>query len=169
MEFLDIVQTRTSIRKYKKTPVEPEKVDALMQILASAPSSANRQEWKFVAVTDLEILKELTVAAESRPPISEAPLVFCIVSTENKNVNDSGLNKGTIDGAILSTYLYLAAHDMGLGSCWVGSFDQTLAAKAIRLPEDYFIISLFAVGYADEQPAIRPRKPLSELTVYNHF
>ncbi len=169
MEFNDIIKTRASIRKYKKTPVEPEKIELLMQTLASAPSSANRQEWKVVAVTNPAILKELTAAAESRPPISEVPLVFCIVSTENENVNDSGLNKGTIDGAILSTYLCLAAHNMGLGSCWVGSFDQKLAANAIHLPKDYFIVSLFAVGYADESPAPRPRKPLSEFTVYDHF
>jgi Nitroreductase len=169
MEFANLVNERVSVRKYKKDPVEKEKVDALLKVLATAPSSANRQEWKYVVVSDEEILKKLTVAAESRPPISEAPLVFCIISTENKNVNDGGLNKGTIDGAIASTYLHLAACDIGLGSCWVGSFNQKLAAEAISLPEGYCIISLFAIGYPDETPNQRPRKDISDLVVYNHF
>ena len=169
MEFKELIKKRVSIRRYKDTLVEPEKVEALIKALALAPSSANRQEWKFVAVTDEEILKKLTLAAESRPPISEAPLVFCIVSTENINVNDGGLNKGTIDGAIASTYLHLAALDIGLGSCWVGSFNQQLAAEAINLPNGYVIVSLFAVGYPDENPSPRSRKDADDLAVFNKF
>lgn len=169
MEFEQAVKNRISIRKYKSTPVEPEKIQKLMEYLAIAPSAMNRQEWKFVAVTSPETLAELRVAAESRPPISEAPLVFCICSTENDSFNDSGLNRGTIDGAIASTYLHLAATDLGLGSCWVGSFDQQLAAKAIHCPKGTKIIALFALGYADEAPSPRPRKSPAEVAVYNHF
>ena len=169
MEFQEVIRRRISIRQYKPDPVEPEKVELLMKILASAPSAMNRQEWKFVAVSDPAILEKLRVAAESRPPVSEAPLAFCICSTENDSVNDSGLNRGTIDGSIASTYLHLAATDLGLGSCWVGSFDQKMAAEAIGCPEGTKIIALFAVGYADEAPAPRPRKAVEDVAVYDHF
>jgi len=169
MEFSEVIKNRISIRKFKDKPVEQEKIDSLLKTLAIAPSASNRQQWKFVAVTDKEVLAKLAVAAESRPPVSVAPLVFCICSTENEEVNDSKLNRGTIDGSIASTYLYLAAVDLGLGSCWVGSFDQKLAAEAIGCPDYAKVISLFAVGYADENPNPRPRKPLEQVISYNHF
>jgi len=169
VEFKQVIKDRISIRKFKKQPVEQEKIDDLLATMAVALSASNRQKWRFVAVTDEAILAKLTVAAESRPPVSVAPLVFCICSTENEEVNDSGLNRGTIDGSIASTYLHLAAVDLGLGACWVGSFDQNLAAEAIGLPEYAKIISLFAVGYADESPAARSRRPIEEVIAYNHF
>lgn len=169
MEFSEVIKKRISIRKFKAQPVEKEKIDSLLQTMAVAPSASNRQKWKFVAVTDKEVLAKLTVAAESRPPVSVAPLVFCICSTENEEVNDSKLNRGTIDGSIASTYLHLAAFDLGLGACWVGSFDQKLAAEAIGCPDYAKVISLFAVGYADEDPNPRPRRPLEDVIAYDHF
>lgn len=169
MEFSDVIKKRISIRKFKQLPVEKEKIDSLLKTLAVAPSASNRQQWKFVAVTDKEILAKLTVAAESRPPVSVAPLVFCICSTENEEVNDSGINRGAIDGSIASTYLHLAAVDLGLGSCWVGSFDQKLAAEAIDCPDYAKVISLFAIGYADEDPLPRSRKPIDQVVSYNKF
>lgn len=169
MEFSDVIKNRISIRKFTKQPVEKEKIDSLLKTMAVAPSASNRQKWKFVAVTDKETLEKLTVAAESRPPVSLAPLVFCICSTENIEVNDSGLNRGTIDGSIASTYLHLATTDLGLGACWVGSFDQKLAAQAIGLPDYAKIISLFAIGYADESPSPRPRRPIEEVISYDKF
>ena len=169
MEFSEVIRKRISIRKFKKQSVEKEKIDTLLNTLAVAPSASNRQQWKFVAVTDKEVLAKLVVAAESRPPVSVAPLVFCICSTENEEVNDSGINRGAIDGSIASTYLHLASVDLGLGSCWVGSFDQKLAAEAIGCPDYAKVISLFAVGYPDEDPNPRPRKPVEQVIAYNHF
>ena len=130
MEFFDVMQSRISIRKYKNIPVEQEKIDKLIDLMRIAPSAGNRQEWKFVAITDEEQLKKMRVACESRGPAMTAPLIFCICATEYKQMNDSGYNRGTIDASIASTYLHLATFGMGLGSCWVGSFDPDMAAKS---------------------------------------
>ena len=89
MEFSEVIAKRISIRKYKDTPVEPEKIAQLMEWLRIAPSAANRQEWKFVAVTDPDQLAKLRVACESRGPAMTAPLIFCICATEYQEMNDS--------------------------------------------------------------------------------
>ena len=81
MEFMDAVNSRISIRKYKDTPVEQEKIDTLLELMRRAPSAMNRQEWKFVAITDPEQLKKMRVACESRGPAMTAPLIFCICAT----------------------------------------------------------------------------------------
>ena len=94
MDFFDVMHSRISIRKYKDTPVPTEKIDALIELMRIAPSAGNRQEWKFVAVTDPEQLKKLRVACESRGPAMTAPLIFCICATEYEQFNDSGYNRG---------------------------------------------------------------------------
>ena len=90
MEFFDVMQSRISIRKYKDTPVEQEKIDRLIDMMRFAPSAGNRQEWKFVAVTDEDQLQKLRVACESRGRAMSAPLIFCICATVYVGMNDSG-------------------------------------------------------------------------------
>ena len=169
MEFMDVMHKRISIRKYKDTPVEQEKIDKLIDLLRIAPSAANRQEWKFVAITDEEQLKKMRVACESRGPAMTAPLIFCICATEYVEMNDSGYNRGTIDASIASTYLHLATFGMGLGSCWIGSFDPDMATEIVGCPEGTRVITVVTVGYPDEAPNPRPRKAFEDVAVYNKF
>ena len=149
MEFSEVIAKRISIRKYKDTPVEPEKIAQLMEWLRIAPSAANRQEWKFVAVTD--------------------PLIFCICATEYQEMNDSGYNRGTIDCSIASTYLHLGTFALGLGSCWVGSFDPDMATEIVGCPEGTRVVTVVTAGYADEDPAPRSRKAVEDVAVYDRF
>ena len=169
MEFFDVLRSRISIRKYKDTPVEQEKIDELIDLMRIAPSAGNRQEWKFVAVTEEEQLNKLRIACESRGPAMTAPLIFCICATEYNSMNDSGYNRGTIDASIATTYLHLATYGMGLGSCWVGSFDSDMATETIGCPEGTRVVTIVTVGYPDEAPNPRPRKTFDEVAVYNHF
>lgn len=169
MDFLETVRKRVSIRKYKDQPVEKEKIDLLMDLMRIAPSAANRQEWKFVAITDPGQLEKMRVCCESRGPAMTAPLIFCICATEYKEMNDSGYNRGTIDCSIASTYLHLATFALGLGSCWVGSFDPDMATEIVGCPEGTRVVTVVTVGYPDEDPAPRPRKPIEDVAVYDHF
>lgn len=169
MEFFDVMRSRISIRKYKDTPVEREKINELLDLMRIAPSAGNRQEWKFVAVTEEEQLKKLRVACESRGPAMTAPLIFCICATEYTGMNDSGYNRGTIDTSIATTYLHLATYGMGLGSCWVGSFDSDMATEITGCPDGTRVVTIVTVGYPDEAPNPRPRKALEDVAVYDHF
>ena len=169
MEFSEVIAKRISIRKYKDTPVEPEKIAQLMEWLRIAPSAANRQEWKFVAVTDPDQLAKLRVACESRGPAMTAPLIFCICATEYQEMNDSGYNRGTIDCSIASTNLHLGTFALGLGSCWVGSFDPDMATEIVGCPEGTRVVTVVTAGYADEDPAPRSRKALEDVAVYDRF
>lgn len=169
MEYLDAVRKRISIRKFKDTPVEQEKIDLLIDLMRIAPSAGNRQEWKFVAVTDPAQLEKMRVACESRGPALTAPLIYCICATEYEGMNDSGYNRGTIDASIATTYLHLSTFDLGLGSCWIGSFDPDMATEIIGCPEGTRVITVVCVGYPDEDPAPRPRKTFEEVAVYDHF
>ena len=135
MEFSEVIAKRISIRKYKDTPVEPEKIAQLMEWLRIAPSAANRQEWKFVAVTDPDQLAKL----------------------------------GTLDCSIASTYLHLGTFALGLGSCWVGSFDPDMATEIVGCPEGTRVVTVVTAGYADEDPAPRSRKALEDVAVYDRF
>lgn len=169
MEFSEVIAKRVSIRKYKDTPVEPEKITQLMEWLRVAPSAGNRQEWKFVAVTAPDQLAKLRVACESRGPAMTAPLIFCICATEYEGMNDSGYNRGTIDCSIATTYLHLGTVALGLGSCWVGSFDSDMATDIIGCPAGTRVVTVVTVGYPDEAPDPRPRKSLADVAVYDHF
>ncbi|MBQ2112353.1 MAG: nitroreductase family protein, partial [Bacteroidales bacterium] len=73
------------------------------------------------------------------------------------------------DASIASTYLHLATFGMGLGSCWVGSFDPDMASEIVGCPEGTRVITVVTVGYPDENPSPRPRKSFEEVAVYNKF
>jgi nitroreductase len=169
MEFLDVIKKRISIRKYKDKPVEKEKINRLIDIMRLAPSSSNRQTWKFVAVTEENQLEKMRAACENRGPAMTAPLIFCICETEYEQLNDSGYNRGTIDASIATTYLHLATYDMGLSSCWVGSFDSDMATKALDCPDGTRVVTVMTVGYPDENPAPRDRLDFKDVAIYDKF
>lgn len=110
----DLLISRRSIRRYQNREVEQEKIDILLKSALLSPSSRSIRPWQFIAVTDKQILKQLSLCREHGPGfLAEAP--FAVVVIADRLVSDVWIE----DSSIASAFLQLSAQDLGLGSCWI--------------------------------------------------
>jgi nitroreductase len=80
-----------------------------------------------------------------------------------------GQPRYTIDLSIATAYMILKAYEEGLGTCWLGSYDERAVKKVLEVPDEVRVVSITPLGYPDESPAPRPRKPIDEIVSYDKF
>ncbi len=142
MEVLEAIRVRKSIRAYSPNPVPKEKLEKILEAARLAPSAENKQPWYFVIVTDPERRKRIAKSGRFARFLTECPLV--IVGCGDRQASPKWY---AIDVAIAMQNMVLAATSEGLGTCWVGSFDEELVKRLLKIPERYNVVALLAVGY----------------------
>jgi len=168
MDIYEAVQKRYSVRAYRDRAVEEDKLDRVLNAGRLAPSARNCQDWKFVAVRDGATRRKLAEASE-QPWLAKAPVIVAVVSTNPERVMHCRVPAAPVDCAIAADHMTLAAVAEGLGSCWIGHFDQDLCCEILDVPPTAKIIVLLAMGYpASDQPP-RTRKPLDEVVCHDAF
>lgn len=167
MDFFDIVKMRRSVRSFTKAAIEA--VDAL-QILEAAnasPSAGNLQAYEIYVVTNPSRRKELAVAALQQNFIADAPLVmvFCAHPARcEATYGQRGVRLYSVqDATIACCFAMLAATDLGLGSVWVGAFDDEAVRRTIGAPSGLLPVAILPIGYAAEAPAPTSRRHLGQL------
>ncbi len=170
MEFFKVLQERRSIRAFAGRPVEPEKLQALLEAANRAPSAGNLQAYKIYVVTRLATLKALMRAAFEQKFVAQSPVVLVFCADPRRSASSYGERGATLysvqDATIACAYVQLAATALGLGSVWVGAFDEDAVRKALDIGEELVPVALLPVGYAAESPQITPRRALDELAQY---
>ena len=157
MDVAQAIRTRYSCRSYLDKPVERDKLLAVLEAARLAPSAKNLQDWRFVVATDDETRKKLAVAANNQTFIENAGAVI-VACTVSDHVMRCGQAVGPIDVAIALEHMCLQATELGLATCWIGSFYPDKVRPIVGIPEDVTIIELLALGY----PANGPREPRRE-------
>jgi len=166
MEFMDLVLKRRSIRKYKPEPVPKEDIEYILEAARQAPSWANRQCWRYIVVSDEAIRKKITM----REWAAKAPIVIVGCGDPTKAGNLDGRPYYMLDMGISMEHLVLAAAEKGLGTCWIGGqFDEKVVREALGVPESHRVVALTPLGYPDESPAAKDRKPLAELVTWEKW
>jgi nitroreductase len=168
MDAFEAIQKRESVRSYESTPVPKETLAKLLEAARIAPSANNTQPWHFIVVTDSEKKKELSKGLFAKF-LAETPVVI-VACGDTKASPDWCV----IDVAIAVENMVLAATGEGLGTCWVGSFDEDQVRGLLRIPRNFKIIVLLAVGYAREKVdlagkivrSVRKRKTLDEIASF---
>jgi nitroreductase len=169
VDVFTAIQGRRSIRKYKSTPVEEEKLNKVLEAARLAPSASNGQDWKFIVIRDEIIKSKLSEAAGGQRFVSQAPVVIVACGIEPKNIMLCGQYKYTIDVSIAVTHILLAAYELGLGTCWLGRFEKDKVKKLLNIPEEVRVVAITPLGYPDEQPIPKPRKDLAEIISYEKY
>ena len=165
MDFLDLARARYSCRKFSDRPVEPEKLDKILEAAAAAPTACNFQPWKVWVLQSKEAMDK---ARSITPCHFGAPLILAVGACASEAwVRPSDKrNFGDVDASIVATQIMLEVQDAGLGTTWVGFFDVPKMKELFPEMADYDLIALFPVGYpaSDAEPADKhtQRKPLSE-------
>ncbi|MFW6071773.1 MAG: nitroreductase family protein [Candidatus Bipolaricaulota bacterium] len=169
MEVKEAILKRRSVRSYKERKVRREKLEKIMESVRMAPSASNRQDWKFVLTDDPEKRERLYEVARRQSFVREAPVVIAGVSTDPENYMSCEVEAGTVDLSIALDHLALRAAEEGLGTCWIGAFDQDEAKKILNIPDRYKVIALMTLGYPKKplKKKDKPRKVLEEIISYN--
>jgi nitroreductase len=172
MDILEAIKGRRSIRAFMARDVSEEDVWRLVDAARWAPSAGNVQPWEFIIVRNPETKKALAEAALGQFFIEEAPVVIVVCANENSSSRRYGVRGKALyciqDTSAAAQNIHLAALSFGLGTCWVGAFDEDKARRVLRIPAGLRPVALIPVGYAAEEPAARVRKPLSEI-VHDEF
>lgn len=136
-----------------------------------APSASNRQDWKFLAVDDPTIKEKLFSAAERQKFVKEAPVVIAGVATKPDKEMTCEVKPGTVDLSIALDHLTLRAAEKGLGTCWIGAFDQKKTKEILNLPKEHKVIALMPLGYPTRklEKGTKRRKTLEEILQYNRY
>jgi nitroreductase len=178
MDALEAIKTRRSVRKFLNRPVEPEKLQAILEATRMAPSWANMQCWRFVVVQDLQVkvrISELSYVEAyfatrgyktnpSQKALAQAPVVIVACADPAQSGELWGQDYYMTDLGIAAENLMLAAHAVGLGTVFVGIFDEEKLRELLGIPANIRIVGLFPLGYPEEGwKAGPPRKPLDEI------
>lgn len=172
MEFMDTVKARKSVRSYSSKMVEAEKLRGILEAARIAPSWANRQCWSFIVVTDREKIRKLA-GGLINPWLKYAPVVIVACGNPKKSGSRNGMDYYLVDVAIAMEHLILAAADFGLGTCWIGGFDEKKVKSILGVPDNIKIVALTPVGYPAGEGVrdklvkklvnSRKRKPMDEI------
>ena len=177
-DFLALVASRQSDRAYDPTrPVEPEKVERILEAGRLAPSACNAQPWKFVAVTDPDLARQVgqaTAGLGMNKFAKDAP-VHILVVEESMNptsyigarVKDKYFPLIDIGGAV--AYMTLAAESMGLGSCILGWLDEKAIKRLTGIPERKRLLLDIVIGYPTKEKRKKIRKDLAKVISYNKY
>jgi len=169
MDIYDVVKTRRSVRKYKATPVDQDKIDRILEAARLAPSAANFQPWHFILIRDEQTRRSLK-GAYGRDWFTAAPVIICACAEPGKGwVRRDGKNYADVDVTIAFEHLVLAAAAEGLGTCWIGAFDPVKLKRILGLPDAIEPLAMTPLGYPDESPRPTSRKPLSEILRFDRW
>ena len=163
MDVIEVIKTRRSVRSYADKPVERDKIERLLEAARLAPSASNRQEWRFVVVTDSARRAALAQAANNQKFVAEAPVVIAACAETDGHVMRCGQPCYPIDVAIAIEHIALQAVAEGLGTCWIGAFYEDPVKEILGIPEGVRVVELLTVGYPASSPSPPSRLPLEKI------
>jgi nitroreductase len=167
LNVFEAVRTRRSIRKYADKPVEKEKLAKVLEAARLSPSACNNQPWHFIAVTDKAVREKLG-PAYNRDWFAKTPVIIvaCAMPLAAWSRKDKE-EYWKVDAAIAMQNLILVAHELGLGTCWIGAFNENKVKEALNIPEKVRVVAITPLGYPAEQKGpVTERKPMEEIVHY---
>ena len=165
MDFFKVIKERYSVRSYRPDPVEPEKLEQILEAAILAPTACNRQAFK-VIVIKTEDKKADLIRIYPKGWFAEAPYILCVCSIPGENwVRKDNKNYSDVDAAIVMDHIILAATALGLGTCWIGAFDLEAARDVLALDNSLEPVVLTPLGYAKGSPPNKVRKSLIDLVI----
>jgi nitroreductase len=178
-EILNLINSRQSDRKYSDKPVEKEKLERIIEAGRMAPSACNAQPWKFIVVTDTELVLKVADAASAKligmnSFVAQAPVILVIVREKpnmSSKVGATIKNKdySLIDIGITTENICLQAKAEGIGSCIIGWFDERQIRKLLEIPKSKRVELIITLGYSLSEQREKRRKPATETVSYNKY
>lgn len=156
MSIYETILNRRTVRKFKQQPIDRNILERLINAGRHAPSGANLQPIKYKIVDKPEETEKVFtktqwagyLAPDGTPADGEKPMAYIIVLADTE-IRAKGHE---LDAGAAVQNILLAAHEEGIGTCWIGSIDRDALRYEFSIPERYIINTVIALGYADESP-----------------
>jgi len=176
MQFMDVVTARKSVRSYSNQEVEEEKLNKILEAARLAPSWANKQCCNYIVVKDKAKIEKMAGVLKSW--LKPVPIIVAACADPKDSGSRNGMDYFLVDVGISMQQLVLAATDLGLGTCWIGAFDEAKTKKMLDVPENVKIVALTPIGYPADKEGFgsklvktlvgsEKRKPLKEMVHWN--
>ncbi|MCE8426566.1 MAG: nitroreductase family protein [Candidatus Methanoperedens sp.] len=165
MDVHEAIRSRRSIRAFDPRNVEEDKLKRVLDSGRLSPSAGNRQERRFIIVKDEGKRQQLSEAAKNQKFVASAPVVIAACSVETEYTMLCGQLAYPIDTAIAVDHMTLAAVEEGLGTCWIGAFDEKKVKEILNIPGNVRVVALLPLGYPSVIPQTSPRKSLDEIAM----
>ena len=168
MTVSEAIQSRYSCRSYQDRPIERDKLDVILEAARLAPSAKNMQDWRFVVVTNKDTRRRLAEAANNQMFIADAGAVVVACSNSN-HVMRCGQPIAPIDVAIALEHIALQATELGLATCWIGSFYPDKVRSVLDIPQDITVVELMSLGYPADKQKGPKRMPVGEIVCFEKW
>ncbi len=170
MDVLEAILRRRSIRRFKERNIKKEEVAEILKAARWTPSAGNRQPWEIIVVRDRDLIEELAEISLEQDWMKSASLIFVVCL--NEELAEGSYGKRGVEvygmqatGALIENML-LRITEMGLGACWVGSFDEDRVEDLIKTHEEKVRpVAMIPVGYPKKTPGPPPRR---EINAFSH-
>ena len=169
MDVFQTIATRRSIRSYRDLPVEPEKIEQILEAARWSPSANNRQDWKFIVIQNKTTIEQMIDVCRGQTFIAQAPVLLVACSLRPDSLMTCGHPRGTVDLSIAMTSMLLQAWSLGLGTCWLGAFSQEGVKKLLKIPEAVSVVAITPLGYPKVIPGPPARKPLATIVCHETY
>ncbi len=168
MTVLEAIRKRYSCRAYQEKSIEPDKLDSILEAARLAPSARNFQDWRFVVVTESKT-KRKVAETTNRPDVFAKAGAIIVACSNSDYVMRCGQAIGPIDIAIALEHICLQATELGLGTCWIGSFEPEKVRSILGIPGDIEIIELMTVGYPADTKPEPSREPIEKIVSFEKW
>jgi len=180
MTFEELVHERRSVRRYADRPVAREDILKCIEAARLAPSGCNSQPWHFIVIDEPGLRKRVAERIFSgvyamNKFAREAPVLVAVVSEKEKFLASFGgqirdTSYCLVDIGIACEHLVLQARELGIGSCWIGWFDEKALKEEMKIPQNKKIDIVIALGYpGEDKVAARVRRTLEEVSSFNAY
>ncbi len=167
MNVHEAIRERRSVREFLPNPVPDEILTKVLEAAGLAPSSSNRQNWRFVVVRDEDRRRRLASIANNQMWIAAAPVIIAAIATDPGSIMTCEVPRYAVDTSIAVDHLTLAAVEEGLGTCWIGAFSQSGAREILGVSAECMVVTLMPLGYAaPTHVETKSRKPLEAIVRY---
>jgi nitroreductase len=172
MEFYEVIKARRSVRAFAEDPIPTEALERILGAARHSPSASNKLPWRLVVVSDKDKREAIAKSGTYGKFLTQSPIA--LVGLADPTVAPKWY---AVDTAIALEHVVLAATAEGLGSCWIGSFDETTVKELVGAPANFKVIAIIALGprrkavdmLGAANKLIHPTKSLGELVCWENF
>ena len=165
MDCVKEILNRRSIRKFKNEPISEEVINTILEAGRLAPTATNQQPWSFV-VARAKQEKEAFIFSGFNKFVTEADFIVLGVYKKSEVVIEK---LSLMDVTIALQNMVITATVQGVGSCWMGAFDENKLRDTLNLPDDCITVGAVAFGIPNEQPKQPPKKQLNEIVHFSKW
>ena len=165
MDCVEEILNRRSIRKFKNKAVSDEIINNILEAGRLAPTATNQQPWHFVVARNQQEKEAFSFGGFNKF-VNDADFIILGVYKKSEVIIEK---LSLIDVTIALQNMVITAKVQGVGSCWMGAFDENKLRNTLNLPDDCIIVGAVAFGIPDEQPKQPPKKQLDEIMHFNKW